>query len=84
MSLEHNESHHNDIQKFDWYPIGKWGAILIMTYYLWTEHQAHVIQFLPYLFILACPLMHLFMHGDHGHGHKEQSHKDHKNTGEKK
>ncbi|HEY9105651.1 MAG TPA: DUF2933 domain-containing protein [Roseateles sp.] len=34
-------------------------------YYLLTEHLAHVGQALPYLFLLACPLMHLF----HGHGH---------------
>jgi hypothetical protein len=24
---------------------------------------------LPWLLILACPLMHLFMHHGHGHGH---------------
>ena len=26
----------------------------------------HLLGALPYLFILACPLMHIFMH--HGHG----------------
>lgn len=35
-------------------------------YYLLTEHQAHLASMLPYLILLACPLMHLFMH--HGHG----------------
>jgi hypothetical protein len=34
-------------------------------YYLLTEHLTHVTQAVPYLFLLACPLMHLF----HGHGH---------------
>lgn len=37
-------------------------------YFLWTEHRAHVVQALPYLILLLCPLMHIFMHGGHG-GH---------------
>ncbi len=41
----------------------------IAAYYLWTEHEAHVVDALPYLLLLACPLMHVFMHhGHHGHG----------------
>lgn len=35
---------------------------------LFTEHRAHVLGILPWLFVLACPLMHVFMHGGHGHG----------------
>ncbi|MFH1814387.1 MAG: DUF2933 domain-containing protein [Pseudomonadota bacterium] len=38
------------------------------AYFLLTEHLAHVIGALPYLLLLACPLMHLFMHRGHG-GH---------------
>ncbi|TXH86947.1 MAG: DUF2933 domain-containing protein [Rhodoferax sp.] len=42
----------------------------IAAYFLLTEHLAHVVGALPYLFLLACPLMHVFMHGGHGgHGH---------------
>jgi hypothetical protein len=26
---------------------------------------------LPYLFLLACPLMHFFMHGGHGSHHSD-------------
>ena len=37
-------------------------------YLLWT-HTGHVLTVLPYLFLLACPLMHFF---GHGHGHKHQ------------
>ena len=33
---------------------------------LFTEHRAHVLGLLLWLPLLACPLMHLFMH--HGHG----------------
>lgn len=47
------------------------GFLLVIGYFLWTEHQAHVIQFLPYLLLAACPLMHLFMHHGHGSGHAE-------------
>ena len=38
------------------------------------EHTIHALGFLPFLFLLACPLMHLFMHHGHGHGsgHAEQ------------
>ena len=48
---------------------GKWvllGFLLIAGFFLFTEHKAHVLGFLPYLLFLACPLMHLFHHG-HGH-----------------
>ena len=51
------------------------GFLAIAGYFLWTEHEAHVkaaIPYLPFLLLLACPLMHLFMHhghGGHGTGH---------------
>lgn len=38
----------------------------IALYFLLTEHRAHFFSALPFLLLLACPLMHLFMH--HGHG----------------
>ena len=34
----------------------------VAGWFLWTEHRAHLLGFLPYLFLLACPLMHVFMH----------------------
>ena len=44
-----------------------WGVFAaIAFFYLWTAHQAHFLGALPYLLLLACPIMHLFMH--HGHG----------------
>ena len=39
-------------------------------WYLWTRHEIHVLQALPYLILLACPLMHVFMHRGHGHHHR--------------
>lgn len=38
-------------------------------YYVWTEHQAHFVDALPYLFLGGCIVMHLFMHRGHGHSH---------------
>jgi hypothetical protein len=42
-------------------------AAAVGGYYLLTEHFTHVAQTVPYLFLLACPLMHVFGHG-HAHG----------------
>lgn len=39
--------------------------LAIITFFLITEHLAHIIPVLPWLLLLACPLMHLFMHGGH-------------------
>lgn len=44
-----------------------WVFAAIALFYLLTEHLAHLLGVLPYLLLLACPLMHRFMH--HGHGH---------------
>lgn len=42
------------------------GFLAIGAFFLVLEHRAHVLGILPFLLILACPLMHLFMHGSHG------------------
>ena len=48
------------------------GFLAIGGYFLVTEHWAHVVPFLPWLLLLACPLMHLFMHhGSGGHGNDD-------------
>ena len=50
------------------------GFLVIAGVLLFTEHQAHVLGLLVWLPLLACPLMHLFMHGGHGHrGHGHDS-----------
>ncbi|PSC02558.1 hypothetical protein SLNSH_23465 [Alsobacter soli] len=43
--------------------------LAVAAFYLLAEHQAHLFGVLPYLFLLACPLMHMFMHGGHHHHH---------------
>jgi len=50
--------------------------LAIAGYFVITEHRAHAISALPYLLLLACPLMHMFHgHGGHG-GHKHGDHKE--------
>jgi hypothetical protein len=50
------------------------GFALVGAYFLLTEHRAHVVQALPYLLLLACPLLHLF----HGHGgHRDRTERHH-------
>jgi hypothetical protein len=39
----------------------------IAAFFLWSEHRAHFLGVLPLLLLLlACPLMHVFMHRGHG------------------
>jgi len=65
-------------------PPGFWGSRYsiglifigaVAVYFLLTEHLAHVVGALPFLLLLVCPLMHVFMHHGHGHSHgaKERS-----------
>ena len=47
--------------------------LAIAAFYLFTEHRAHLLGALPFLLMLACPLMHLFMHHGHHGGHDENN-----------
>ena len=49
-----------------------WVLVALALFYLLTEHQAHLFGWLPYLLILACPLMHIFMHRGHRRGHRRE------------
>lgn len=69
----HEHSEHEDQKKgnFLWSRAGLVlvGFLIIAGALLFTEHRAHVIGVLIWLPLLACPLMHIFMHGGHGsHG----------------
>jgi len=72
---------HDDPSRRDPEPCGFWRSryavgLLAMggvaAFFLWREHRAHLLGALPLLLLLACPLMHVFMHrghGGHGGGH---------------
>ena len=75
--MNHDHSLHDIQPKPFWrsrYSVG--GLVLgaVALYFLLTEHRAHLFVALPFLLLLACPLMHMFMH--HGHG-RHGSGKDH-------
>ena len=43
-------------------------VVAILGFLIYEGHGAHLLGFAPFLLILSCPLMHIFMHGGH-HGH---------------
>tara|TARA_R110002072_G_scaffold64203_1_gene159150 strand:+ start:129662 stop:129928 length:267 start_codon:yes stop_codon:yes gene_type:complete len=45
-------------------------CVIAVGYWVYTYHLEHALGLLPYAILLLCPLMHIFMHGNHGHdGH---------------
>ncbi|MGQ0579554.1 MAG: DUF2933 domain-containing protein [Betaproteobacteria bacterium] len=68
MESEH-EAHETRITKTRWVLIAFLG---IAGFFLVAEHKAHVFGLLPFLILLACPLLHVFMHRGHG-GHGDDS-----------
>lgn len=52
------------------------GFLLIGGFLLVSEHRLHVLGYLPFLLVLACPLLHMFHgHGSHG-AHRHRSKRD--------
>jgi hypothetical protein len=49
--------------------------LAIALFFLWEEHRAHILGAVPYLLVMACPIIHLFMHRGHGHGHGRGGHR---------
>ena len=72
--MNHDHSRHDSEPKGFWgsrYSIGLIVFGAIAAYFLLSEHRAHFFGALPFLILLACPLMHVFMHHGHG-GHGSQ------------
>jgi drug/metabolite transporter (DMT)-like permease len=58
--------------------LGLCAFLAIAAFFLWEEHRAHILGALPYLLLLACPIIHLFMHRSHGtHGSGHATHERH-------
>lgn len=62
---EQHDNHHQAKSRWVFY-----GFLAVAGFFLLAEHRAHLYGWLSsygiWLLLLACPLMHLFMHHDHG------------------
>lgn len=58
------------------YAIGLFVLGVVAAYFLLTEHRAHFFGALPFLLLLACPLMHIVMHRGHGGRGGHGGHRD--------
>jgi hypothetical protein len=56
-----------------WLGFCAFGAIAV--FFLWQEHRAHLLGALPWLLLLLCPVLHLFMH--HGERRENGTHSEH-------
>jgi hypothetical protein len=52
-----------------WIGTASYVALAVLAFLILRDHAAHLLSAVPYLLLLACPLMHIFMHGGHGHDH---------------
>lgn len=48
------------------YWLGTCVFLVVMGFFLWEEHQAHLLGAIPYVLLLLCPAAHFFMHRGHG------------------
>jgi DUF2933 family protein len=80
MSSQHHaeNAHHSSLQDWLWSRAGivTLVAVAILGFLVYTGHTVHLLGFVPYLLLLACPLMHLFMHGGHGGHHHHEDKED--------
>ncbi|MFW2368971.1 MAG: DUF2933 domain-containing protein [Desulforhopalus sp.] len=62
----------------------KWSHIVFVgvafggAFLVWDQFSSQIGSYLPYLILLLCPLMHVFLHRGHGHG-GHGDHQNHKN-----
>jgi hypothetical protein len=81
----HDHGHHNGLARTEgsfwssraFFVFLAFAAMAITL--LWSEHRAHILGALPYLFLLACPLLHVF--GGHGHGSRAGHGRHHSDDG---
>ncbi len=75
--MEHN---HNNKRKKLWWktPFGMVCSVifLVTLFVLIQDHTAHIGNYWIWLILLACPLMHIFMHGSHNHNSNKKEKDD--------
>jgi DUF2933 family protein len=73
MRYEHRSAETDDRYR-TWSRYVFFGFVAVAAYLLLEEHRAHLIAFVPYILLAACPLMHLLHHRGHRHdGGESQS-----------
>ena len=52
--------------------------LAVAAFFLLEEHRAHILGAVPYVLLLLCPFIHLFMHRGHdSHGPDDTGHEGH-------
>jgi hypothetical protein len=62
------------LNNLSWTYVILFSLFLTGGYLIWERYQAQFFSFLPYLILLLCPLMHIFIHKGHGN---QKNHDDH-------
>ena len=73
-------THPHDAARQRRFTIGACVLLAIAGFYLWTEHRAHLLGALPYILLLACLVMHVFMHHGHGGHSSHGTHDQHQHS----
>lgn len=72
MNQSHEHESNNESWLFSRTGIATLVAVSVLGFLIYEGHGTHLLGLLPYLLILACPLMHIFMHGGHHHSNDKQ------------
>jgi hypothetical protein len=74
--MDSNHTPNSPPSDTNWSRINQWLWLGLAAAVGWlvVRHGTHLAELLPFLLILACPLMHLFGHG-HGKSHNSQGEK---------
>jgi len=76
MNHDH-EHYHKPKHKVPWWKTSFGMAFIfffvIAGYFLFMEHRAHIGNNWIWLILLVCPLIHKFMHSDHGSNNHSNS-----------
>lgn len=80
MNVQDESEHRTQRSSFRipvWSGFGLFLAIAV--FFLWEEHRAHLLGGLPFVLVLLCPIIHVFMH--RGHSHEGGAHIEGQNGG---